>query len=142
MTLPVVSFEDLTPAHFEEYPVWGRFGENDDLFTPLIETDPIPLEAAAEFIKADFSTPSGFQFEGLVITSAAFAIGLFVNGAKFLFNRYLPEMAHEDLKKLQLAVGEEIQVFPLEYRTNFRMEGDEDLIAELLTHSASREQDV
>lgn len=128
MTLPVLELEDLTPAHFEQYPVWGIFGEDNDLYTPVIETDPIPLEAAAEFIKADFYTPSGVHFEGFVISSRAYAIGLFVGGEYLLFNCLLPDMAHDDVKKIQLAIGQEVQIFPLEYRTNFRMEGDEDLI--------------
>jgi hypothetical protein len=128
MNVPVVRIEDLGQAHFEQYPVWGRYGESDELFTPVLKTDPIPRSAAAEFIKADFYTPSGLHFAGFVVTDQAFAIGLFVDRAEFSFNRFLPDQAHKTLRELQLAIGKDVQVFPPAYRTNFRIEG-KDLIA-------------
>ena len=119
----------LTPERFQEYPVWSWTEDFDeeDLVYPVVETEPLPGGLSALFIKADFWTPTGRHFEGYVVAHIeVYCVDLFVGSRKFVFNVRLGDLAEQVLQELRQAImDEQAQIFPLQYRTNFRFANGE-----------------
>ena len=139
--LVVIRCSDLTQAHFEQFPCWAWVdGEyfvcedceeyDEDVITPITQTDPISPETYADFIKADFVTPSGLHFAGFIVGgSQPFAVELFFGEDGFGFNVSLKDWAQETLNKLRRALGQDAEIFPLTFTTGLRYADEEDLIA-------------
>ena len=124
-----IKHSQLTPERFQEYPVWAWAEDfyEEDLLCPVIEMDPLPNDRDALFIKADFWTPTGRHFEGYVVAHIeVYCVELFVGSRKFGFNVRLQDLAEQELQELrQTIMDDQAQIFPLQYRTNFRFANGE-----------------
>jgi hypothetical protein len=121
-----IKLSELTKKHFEDFPVWAWAEDPiaEDLVSPVLETHPIPVEAAADFIKAEFQTPSGLRFDGYVIDAdAVFAINLFIDHHQVVFNVQMDRAwVERGLAELRTAIGDqEAQIFPLTYKSEYRL---------------------
>ena len=84
-----IKHSQLTLERFQEYPVWAWTEDfyEEDLVSPVIETEPLPSGLSALFIKADFWTPTGRHFEGYVVAGIeVYCVELFVGSRQFGFN--------------------------------------------------------
>jgi len=121
--IPKIKSSQLTPERFQEYPVWAWTEDFDeeDLVSPVMETDPLPNDRGTLFTKAGFWTPTGRHFEGCVVADIeVYYVELFVGSRQFGFNVRLHDHAEQALQELrQTIMDEQAQIFPLQYRTNF-----------------------
>lgn len=119
-----IKHSQLTPERFQEYPVWAWAEDfyEEDLVCPVIETEPLPNDRDALFIKADFWTLTGRHFEGYVVAGIeVYCVALFAGSRKFVFNVRPGDLAGQMLQELRQAImDEQAKIFPLQYRTNFR----------------------
>jgi hypothetical protein len=124
-----IKHSQLTPERFQEYPVWAWTEDFDeeDLVSPVVETEPLPSGLSALFIKADFWAPTKLHFDGYVVADIEiYCVDLFVGSRRFGFNVRLRDLAEQALQKLrQTIMDEHAQIFPLRYKTNFRFANGE-----------------
>ena len=98
-----IKHSQLTPKRFQEYPVWAWTEDFDeeDLVSPVIETEPLPSGLSALFIKADFWTLTGRYFEGYVVADIeVYCVRLFVDSQRFGFNVRLQDLAEQAFAKV------------------------------------------
>lgn len=122
----------LTPDHFNQFPVWTWVDDfyNEDLVTPVLETDPIPSDVGDVFIKAEIWTPAGVRFDGNIIadTIEVSVVELDVPGLHIGFNLhpYAEVLNEKSVASLRRIIGDDnAQILPLTYRTTYQFEGGE-----------------
>jgi hypothetical protein len=138
----------LSESDFDEFPVWSEFYDYDELedierwgldrdevlrlfrdnspgnehcVYTLLESNPFP-ERMRVFIRASIITASGRRLKGYVMDENAFCLGVFFNGAEFIFSRH-PMLATENgtrEQSLQTALEAAEIIFPVTYETNFQ----------------------
>ena len=142
----LIPHSELSKEHFEAYPVWSEhydYDEIDEIVSwgidrewllreieakctgnehcvyTLLQTNPLP-ERMRIFIRARFRTPNGVNLNGFVVNEDAYALGIFWENVKYVFNNHplLRELNEEQEAKLRDTVGDAI--FPLQYETDFR----------------------
>lgn len=121
---PNIEHRELGPAALESYPVWtwDEAFEEENRICPVSNTDPLPDDLDALFVKAAFLTPAGRHLGGYVVADVdVFAVTIFLSGQKFGFNVRLTDLAMSTLRELRQAIGEEDPVFPLHFETGFRL---------------------
>jgi hypothetical protein len=142
----LISWLELSPRHFKQYPVWAEYSEPDDIneivswglerravvhqleqtgfsdqhVFPVLKTDPLPCFRFL-FLKAEFRAADGARLTGYVIGQRPYCVGVFAAAECFLFNENLPEMAGEQIDRLRRAARLPLTpFFPLRYSTAFR----------------------
>ena len=86
---------------------WQRdLHESEDSLVPVPLSDEALAEADSLLIHATMETASGIALEGLIVcdrgSDEVFAIEVLVDGQRFTFNKYVPEMSFEELDRLAL----------------------------------------
>lgn len=73
------------------------------------------------FISANFISPSGMKFKGIICNPNPFAIGIFIGSEIVRFNPNLVDLWNSSESELRSAykLGNE-SIFPLSYSTNFK----------------------
>lgn len=123
-----VVFQSLEKESFDQYPVWS-FAENMQDYVPVLAFSPLPEDRSPLFVKARLKPARGPELEGYVVYQAVlYAIGIFVNGQEFTFNRRLLSRAGESSANLFRAMGTKpFELFPLEFVTDFSFADGEKL---------------
>ncbi|MDX6694605.1 MAG: hypothetical protein QOF02_2208 [Blastocatellia bacterium] len=131
-----IKLGELRPEHFEQFPVWAlaEDAEDEDVLSPVLDTDGLPDDTDALMVKADFLTPNGLHFKGHVVADVdVYGVALNVGDMEFNFNKHvflhMPDIAEQTLAELRAAIGDEkAPIFPLTFKTDYRFR-DGDLIA-------------
>lgn len=114
----------LTPADFEDCPVW-RYDEDADGYFAVRSLDDLPDRVRDLSILAQFTTPGGIQLLGEIGgVDRVFAIGLFANDQVFFLNQNLKKEAREQAEAFLQASGLSDQLsyetlLPLRYETRW-----------------------
>jgi len=113
-------FRNLEKESFDNCPVWS-FAENMQDYRPVLAPSPLPGDRGPLFIKAKFEAANGTSLEGYVVHQGiVYAVGIFVNGREFTFNRRLSDLAEPTLTALFVALDTEpFELFPLTFTTEF-----------------------
>lgn len=117
----------LTPADFEDCPVWG-YEEDADGYFVVRGLDDLPQRLRDLSILAQFTTPSGIQIRGEISgVDRVFAIGLFANDQVFFINKNLIKESREQGEAFLQASGLSGRLsyetlFPLRYETRWGSE--------------------
>ena len=137
---------ELTPFDFNEHQVWSEYdGEEleelralgiDEVyirellaiaedgtshpFYPVPESETIP-DRMRIHIHCKFFSPSGREFQGVIVNPTPFVIGVFCNNEIMYFNPNLMDYWKKSEERLRsfYKLGEE-DIFPLKYNTNLK----------------------
>lgn len=116
--------EWLTPADFDDCPVW-RYDEDADGYFAVRCLDDVPERLGDLSILAQFTTPGGIQIRGEIGgVDRVFAIGLFAKEQIFIVNKNLGKRAREQAEAFLQASGLSNRLsyetlFPLRYETRW-----------------------
>lgn len=103
--------------------VWTWYSDthaSEDLLVPVPLTEDALAEADALLIHATLITASGRTLNGLIVyqfgDDEVFAIEVLSGRNKFTFNRNLPDMSFDELKRLAAFLDEDVEsLLPIRY---------------------------
>ena len=108
----------ITLECFRQFPVWAWSGSMD-YYQPVVDFTTLPDDLGNLFIKATFVTPDCQQFDGEISLTGlheAYAANLLIDDQSF----DLDDMFEKELSRLRQYLGQpDLQLFPLEYHTEF-----------------------
>ncbi|KPA87851.1 hypothetical protein PF66_05809 [Pseudomonas asplenii] len=155
-TFRVLPQSQLDEEAFDDYPVWSEYYDHEEIddvvrwgldrelvlqlfkvnaagnehcVYTLLESNPFPLRMRL-FVRASIETADGKRLKGYVVNEDAYCLTIFHEGESFHFSTHplLKDLNQEHERALLAALGNEAQVFPVRYHTEFN-DTDGQLIA-------------
>lgn len=124
----------LTLEDFEQFPIW-TWDDGNEYYIPVLEDHPASESFQGLFIKAYFTAPNGYIFNGYLVGDNPYfhANGLFIEERNLGFNINLSGLIPNTLAKIfKLLKRKPFPLFPLRYSTSVRLRDGEDISGEFV----------
>ena len=129
-----IKLKCLNEDNFEEYPVWAWDDENERLCPVELDGTTLPEDLGDLFIKSKIIISNGREFNGYVGGLVSFhCFGVFIEHEEFLFNINLGDFFDDEIAKIRNVLKtEQLDFFPVRYKTQFHFPGKNILAGEFV----------
>lgn len=118
-----IKSSDFSAEHLKLSGVWTwsqDLYDSEDSLVPVPLTEDALAEAETLLIHAKLRTATGRAFDGLIVyqlgVDQVFAIEILTNDEKFTFNKNVPDMSMDELKRLATLIGDDASaMLPISY---------------------------
>jgi hypothetical protein len=119
-----IKASDFNDRHLKLSDVWTwstELHDSEDLLVSVPLTEDSLSKVDSLLIRADFETAGGEGLHGLIVyamsTADVFAIEILDGEKRFTFNKFAPDLSHEELIRLAACLGKEAaNLLPIKYK--------------------------